>query len=58
MHELRDALLDSVCAGLEKNGIIFDKPASRAYSSPRRLALLLKISRTFLQMADFSRITT
>ena len=42
LDELREALFGSVCAGLERNGIVFDKPASRAYSSPRRLALLLK----------------
>lgn len=38
---LREALFSAVCAGLDREQVVFDKGASRAYSSPRRLALLL-----------------
>lgn len=40
LDELRDALFAAVSAGLERDHISFDKTASRAYSTPRRLALL------------------
>jgi glycyl-tRNA synthetase beta chain len=38
---IRDALFASVAAGLEKNRISFDAERSRAFSTPRRLALLM-----------------
>ncbi|MGH8033782.1 MAG: glycine--tRNA ligase subunit beta, partial [Lysobacterales bacterium] len=39
---LREALFTAVCAGLEREQVVFDGGSSCAYSSPRRLALLLK----------------
>jgi glycyl-tRNA synthetase beta chain len=41
LDELRDALFAGVSAGLEREHIAFDAAASRAYSTPRRLAVLL-----------------
>jgi glycyl-tRNA synthetase beta chain len=50
LDELRDALLNAVSAGLERDNISFDKAASRAYSTPRRLALLF--TAVALQQSD------
>lgn len=47
---LREALFSAVCAGLEREQLVFDQVASRAYSSPRRLALLL--SKVPARLAD------
>ena len=50
LDELRDALFGAVSAGLERDSISFDITASRAYSTPRRLALLF--SSVALQQPD------
>jgi len=42
LDAIRDALFNSVKSGLEKCGIEFNKQDSQAFSSPRRLALLLR----------------
>jgi len=42
LDELRDALFAGVCTGLEREGIGFDGTSSRSFSTPRRLALLLR----------------
>jgi glycyl-tRNA synthetase beta chain len=39
---LRDALFSSITTGLTKENIAFDSANSKAYSTPRRLAVLLK----------------
>lgn len=41
LNGIRDAFLANVCDGLEKSGLAFDRAASRAFSTPRRIALLL-----------------
>ena len=41
LDSIRDALFNSVKAGLEKNNIRFEAGNSRSFSTPRRLALLL-----------------
>jgi len=41
LDELREALFAGVCSGLEQSNISFDAATSRAYSTPRRLAMLL-----------------
>ncbi len=50
LDELRDALFGAVSAGLERDSISFDITTSRAYSAPRRLALLF--SSVALQQPD------
>ncbi len=50
LDELRDALFTAVSAGLEHDNISFDTTSSRAYSAPRRLALLF--SAVALQQPD------
>jgi glycyl-tRNA synthetase beta chain len=42
LDELRDALFSGFCDGLERERIAFERRASRSYSSPRRLAVLLR----------------
>ncbi len=39
---IREALFQAVCNGLEKNNISFRAGDSRSYSSPRRLAVLIR----------------
>jgi glycyl-tRNA synthetase beta chain len=39
LNAIRDAFFDAVCDGLEKNRLDFARADSRAFSSPRRLAL-------------------
>ncbi|HMB58514.1 MAG TPA: glycine--tRNA ligase subunit beta, partial [Xanthomonadales bacterium] len=41
LDDLRIALFSAVCAGLKQEKITFDEPGSQAFSTPRRLALLL-----------------
>lgn len=41
LDDLRDAFFAAVGAGLEREGLAFDTTSSRAFSTPRRLALLL-----------------
>jgi len=41
LDTLREALFQGVSEGLDKQGIAFDLAASRSFSTPRRLALLL-----------------
>ncbi|MEJ2382829.1 MAG: glycine--tRNA ligase subunit beta [Xanthomonadales bacterium] len=41
LDAIRDALFDGVASGLEKNRLSFDAERSRAYSTPRRLALVI-----------------
>ena len=41
LDELREALFTGVTAGLEKSNIAFDAAASRSFSTPRRLAMLI-----------------
>jgi glycyl-tRNA synthetase beta chain len=40
LDDIREAFFSAVQAGLEKNNLGFDAKGSRAYSSPRRLAVL------------------
>jgi glycyl-tRNA synthetase beta chain len=40
LDDIREAFFSAVQAGLEKNNLSFDAKGSRAYSSPRRLAVL------------------
>jgi glycyl-tRNA synthetase beta chain len=40
LDDLREALFSAVSAALEKDNLDFDKSASKAFSTPRRLALL------------------
>jgi glycyl-tRNA synthetase beta chain len=42
LEQIRDSFFASVCAGLEKNHIAFEMQDSRSFSSPRRLAILLR----------------
>lgn len=42
LDELREALFASVCDGLQRERIAFDRASSSSYSSPRRLAMLLR----------------
>jgi glycyl-tRNA synthetase beta chain len=42
LDRIRQALFNEVCDGLESSNIDFDREGSRAYSSPRRLALYLQ----------------
>ena len=42
LDRIREAFFDALCAGLEKNHISFDASDSHSYSSPRRLAILLR----------------
>jgi len=42
LDTIREAFFLAVCSGLEKNNIEFEAEGSRAYSSPRRLALYFK----------------
>ena len=41
LNTIRDALFEAVCEGLEKNRLEFSRAGSRAFSSPRRIALRL-----------------
>jgi len=41
LDDLRDAFFAAVGAGLEREGVAFEATSSRAFSTPRRLALLL-----------------
>lgn len=42
LDDLREALFAGVAAGLERHGIAFEADGSRSFSTPRRLALLLR----------------
>ncbi len=42
LDELREAWFSAVCAGLASQNLAFDAASSQAFSSPRRLALLLR----------------
>ena len=42
LDDLREALFAGVVAGLERHGIAFEPDGSRSFSTPRRLALLLR----------------
>ena len=42
LDTIRDAFFSGVCEGLNGSGIAFDEADSRAYSTPRRLALYFK----------------
>jgi glycyl-tRNA synthetase beta chain len=42
LDRIRQAFFNEVCDGLESSNIDFDRESSRAYSSPRRLALYLE----------------
>jgi glycyl-tRNA synthetase len=42
LDRLSSALFEGLCAGLQKAQIPFDRDGSRAYCTPRRLAVLLK----------------
>lgn len=41
LDAIRDAFFTGVCDGLEKSNLAFSRDASRAYSTPRRIALKL-----------------
>jgi len=42
LDKIREAFFDALCSGLEKDHISFDAGDSHSYSSPRRLAVLLR----------------
>ncbi|NNL05678.1 MAG: glycine--tRNA ligase subunit beta [Xanthomonadales bacterium] len=41
LDAIRDAFFSGVCDGLEKNNLAFERATSRAFSTPRRIALML-----------------